>query len=80
MRSRLLALLALIAVVTVLALAGCGGKPSATDKETGQDLTAPLTLPAGGLDPGKAPAPTDAPAAPEAPAAPDAGADDAGGE
>ena len=55
MRSRLLALLALIAVVTVLALAGCGGKPSAKDKATGEDLTAPLTLPQGGLDPGKAP-------------------------
>ena len=77
MRSRLLALLALSAVVTVLALAGCGGKPSAKVKATGEDLTAPLTLPQGGLDPGKAPAPTGAPAAPQAP---DTGAGDAGGE
>ena len=74
MRSRLLALLALIAVVTVLALAGCGGKPSAKDKATGEDLTAPLTLPQGGLDPGKAPTTTGAPAAPTA------GAEEAGTE
>jgi len=69
--SRIAALFLLVAVITVLALAGCGGKPSAKDKATGEDLTAPLTLPQGGLDPGKAPAPTGAPAA---------GAQDAGTE
>jgi len=69
--SRIAALFLLVAVTTVLALAGCGGKPSAKDKATGEDLTAPLTLPQGGLDPGKAPAPTGAPAA---------GAQDAGTE
>jgi hypothetical protein len=72
--SRIAALFLLVAVITVLALAGCGGKPSAKDKATGEDLTAPLTLPQGGLDPGKAPAPTGAPAAPAA------GAEDAGTE
>jgi hypothetical protein len=69
--SRIAAQFLLVAVITVLALAGCGGKPSAKDKATGEDLTAPLTLPQGGLDPGKAPAPTGAPAA---------GAQDAGTE
>jgi hypothetical protein len=72
--TRIVALFLLVAVITVLALAGCGGKPSATDKETGQDLTAPLTLPQGGLDPGKAPTTTGAPAAPTA------GAEEAGTE
>ncbi|MGI6351966.1 MAG: hypothetical protein ACOX6M_09765 [Armatimonadota bacterium] len=72
--SRIAAQFLLVAVITVLALAGCGGKPSAKDKATGEDLTAPLTLPQGGLDPGKAPAPTGAPAAPAA------GAEDAGTE
>ncbi len=72
--NRVAALFVLVAVITVLALAGCGGKPSATDKETGQDLTAPLTLPQGGLDPGKAPTTTGAPTAPPS------GAEDAGTE
>jgi len=72
--SRIAAQFLLVAVITVLALAGCGGKPSAKDKATGEGLTAPMTLPQGGLDPGKAPAPTGAPAAPAA------GAEDAGTE
>lgn len=64
MRSKLFAVLVLVSVTAVFALAGCGGKPSATDKDTGQDLTKPLTLPSGGLDPSKAPAPTGTPTAP----------------